>query len=130
VKFEDRVEQVHTFFETCRRKLAMVYRTMFPLNVQPSSLRQLLGEFKSPAAVKRLMRLQLIAGAEAALTFIHDMFPSLDLLQLVERDGIDPSVLRTEVTDAAVIAIKRLEAGEAMQRRLSGELDEDLHNFL
>ena len=55
VQFRDRVEQVHGFFEKCRASLAMVYRTMFPLNPQPETLPALLSKFKSPAKVRLLV---------------------------------------------------------------------------
>ena len=105
VQFQDRVEQVHSFFWTCRDKLAMVYRTMFPLNPQPNTLPQLFEKFKTPAEVRRLVRSQLVAGAEIALAFVHDADPSLDLTLIVTRDGVDAAEAQRYVTDAAVIAV-------------------------
>ena len=63
VQFQDRVEQVHAYFRTCRDNLSMVYRTMFPLNPQPNSLPQLMEKCKNPAEVRKLVQNQLIAGA-------------------------------------------------------------------
>ena len=112
VQFQDHVEQVHSFFWTCRDKLAMVYRTMFPLNAQPNTLPQLFERFKSPAEVRKLVRNQLIAGAEVALAFVHDADPTLDLTLIVTRDGVDAAAAQRYVTDAALIAVQRLEEGE------------------
>src|SRR3954451_23918554 len=63
VKFQDRVEQVKGYFAACKRSLAMINKTMFPLNPQPKTLTALLMKFKNPAEVRRLVRLQLVAGA-------------------------------------------------------------------
>ena len=60
------------------------------------------------------MRNQLIAGAEVALAFVHDADPTLDLTLIVTRDGVNPQCLVRFVTDAALIAIQRLEEAEAM----------------
>ena len=121
VQFQDRVEQVHAYFWTCRDKLAMVYRTMFPLNPQPNSLPQLMEKFKDPAEVRKLMRNQLIAGAEVVFAFVHDADPTLDLTLIVTRDGINPQRLARFVTDAALIAIQRLEEGEVMHLQSTEE---------
>ena len=115
VQFQDRVEQVHSFFWTCRDKLAMVFRTMFPLNPQPNTLPQLFEKFKNPAEVRMLVRSQLVVGVEIAVAFVHDADPSLDLTLIVTRDGIDAAEARKYVSDAAVIAVQRLEEGERMQ---------------
>ena len=119
--FKDRVEQVHSFFWTCRDKLAMVYRTMFPLNPQPNTLSQLFGKFKDAAEVRKLVRSQLVAGAEIALAFVYDAFPSLDLTHIVTRDDVNPAAIQRYVTDAAVIAVQRLEEGERQQLQSNEE---------
>ena len=121
VQFQDRVEQVHSFFWTCRDKLAMVYRTMFPLNRQPSSLSQLFEKFKDAAEVRTLVRNQLIAGAEIALAFVHDADPTMDLTLIVTRNGVDPAAAQRYVTDAALIAVQRLEEGERAQLQSNEE---------
>ena len=122
VQFQDRVEQVHSFFWTCRDKLAMVYRTMFPLNPHPNTLAQLFEKFKNPVEVRRLVRSQLVAGAEIALAFVHDADPSLDLTLIVTRDGVDAAANQRYVTNAAVIAVQRLEEGEKMQLQSNEEV--------
>ena len=123
VQFQDRVEQVHSFFWTCRDKLAMVYRTMFLLNHQPSSLPQLFEKFKDPAEVRKLVRNQLIAGAEVALAFVHDAEPTLDLTLIVTRDGVNAAAAQRHVTDAALIAVQRLEEGETTQLQSNEEVE-------
>ena len=97
--------------------LAMVYRTMFPLNPQPSSLRQLMGKFKGPAEVRDLTRKQVMAGIELALAFVHDAEPTLDLDFIVNRDGVNPQRIVRFVTDAALILLQRLEEAQEMELR-------------
>ena len=99
----------------------MVYRTMFPLNPQPSTLPQLFKKFKNPAEVRKLVRSQLVAGAEIALAFVYDADPTLDLTLIVTRDGVDAAAVQRYVTDAAVIAVQRLEEGERMQLQSNEE---------
>src|SRR3954471_19486103 len=70
VRFPDRVEQVHAFFVKCQDHLLMVLQTMFPLNPQPRSLLELMDEFRAPAKVRRLVREQLVSGAEVAFAFM------------------------------------------------------------
>ena len=114
VRFQDRVEQVHAYFRTCRDNLAMVYRTMFPLNPQPNSLPQLMEKFKNPAEVRKLVRNQLIACAEVAFAFVQDAHPMLDLNIIPTRDGVNLAHLARLVTDVALIVVQRLEEGDAM----------------
>ena len=79
VRFQDHVEQVRAFFDKCRESLAMVYRTMFPLNPQPETLLALMSKFRNPAEVRLLVRNQLLAGAETAFGFVQARYPTLNL---------------------------------------------------
>ena len=99
----------------------MVYRTMFPLNPQLSTLPQLFEKFRNSAEVRKLVRSQLVAGAEIALAFVYDAFPSLDLTYIVTRDDVNPAAIQRYVTDAAVIAAQRLEEGESQQLQANEE---------
>ncbi|KAK1692687.1 hypothetical protein QYE76_009384 [Lolium multiflorum] len=47
VKFQDRVQQVHQFFNKCYRAMRVVWKTMFPLNAVPPTLLTLMSEFGS-----------------------------------------------------------------------------------
>jgi len=123
VQLQDRVEQVHAFFWTCRDNLAMVYRTMFPLNPQPRSLRHLMEKFKGPAEVRDLTRKQVMAGIELALAFVHDAEPTLDLDFIVNRDGVNPQRIVRFVTDAALILLQRLEEAQELELRANREAD-------
>jgi hypothetical protein len=50
-KFKYRAEQVHGFFDKCHANLAMVWKTMFPLDPAPSTLLALMAKFKNPVRV-------------------------------------------------------------------------------
>ena len=91
VKFRDRVNQVHEFFETCRNSLAMVWDTMFPLNPKPQGLLALLKEFKNSAAVQGLVRSQLIAGAKVTLAFALARYPKIDLMKIADGPARGPN---------------------------------------
>jgi hypothetical protein len=79
VKFQDRVEQVHGFFDKCRASLAMVWGTMFPVNPLPPMLLALMAKFKDSAEVRTLVRNQLLAGAEVMFAFVQARYLTLDL---------------------------------------------------
>ena len=56
MKFQERVEQVHAFFDRCRAVLTMVNQAMFPLNPQPPTLLALLNKFRDAAEIRVLVR--------------------------------------------------------------------------
>jgi hypothetical protein len=60
-KFQDRVEQVHSFFDKCRGGLTMIWTTMFPLDPAPSTLPALMAKFRNASGVRALVRSQLLA---------------------------------------------------------------------
>ena len=101
----------------------MVYRTMFPLNPQPNSLRKLMEKFKGPAEVRGLTRKQVMAGIKLALAFVHDAEPTLDLDFIVNRDGVNPRRLVRFVTDAALVLLQRLEEAQEMELRSNQEAE-------
>ena len=75
-KFQDRVQQVHRFFDKCYRNLRIIWKIMFPLNGVPPTLLTLMSEFGNTKKIRSLIRAQLIAGAKAALPlFLHGILP-------------------------------------------------------
>ncbi|KAK1682695.1 hypothetical protein QYE76_043543 [Lolium multiflorum] len=46
-KFQDRVQQVHRFFDKCYKGLRVIWKTMFPLNAVPPTLLTLMSEFSN-----------------------------------------------------------------------------------
>ncbi|KAK1619630.1 hypothetical protein QYE76_025147 [Lolium multiflorum] len=47
IKFQDRVQHVHQFFDKCYKAMRVVWKTMFPLNAVPPTLLTLMSEFGS-----------------------------------------------------------------------------------
>ena len=78
----DRVTQVQSFAERCRECLAMVQRTLFPLNPAPSTLSGLLNLYRNPREVRQKVREQLINGAIVALAFVRIHCPNLDIAKI------------------------------------------------
>ena len=75
----DRVEQVREFATSCTQALSKVHDALFPLNDQPQGLAALMTNFRHGNAIRDFVRHQLIAGATAALAFVHLHHPRLDL---------------------------------------------------
>lgn len=76
---QDRVSQVGQFVESFQSALALVYRTMFPLNPQPQRLEDLMKKFSGVNRIKGLIREQLIGGAKVALAFVKAHYPRINL---------------------------------------------------
>lgn len=107
-KFQDRVQQVHRFFDKCHACMKMIWKTMFPLNRVPPSFLALIVNFKNAKKVRELVRNQLLAGAESAFAFVLSQHPSLDLMAIANADG-DVSQFYPAVKIPASIVIDRLE---------------------
>ncbi|KAK1626844.1 hypothetical protein QYE76_001159 [Lolium multiflorum] len=54
-QFQDRVQQVHHFFDKCYKAMRMVWKTMFPLNAVPPTLLALMSEFGNAKKVRELV---------------------------------------------------------------------------
>ena len=123
VRFQDHVEQVRTFFDKCRESLAMVYRTMFPLNPQPETLPVLLSKFKNPAEVRLLVRNQLVAGAETAFGFVQARYPTLNLSLIANANPANMGQYYPVVRGPAATVIDKLERSTeaALQNRAGQE---------
>ena len=109
VQFQDRVEQVRSFFERCHASLAMVYGTMLPLNPQPETLLALMAKFRTPAEVRLLVRNQLIAEAETAFGFVQAWYPTLNLLLIANESPENLAQYYPLVREPALIVIDKLE---------------------
>jgi hypothetical protein len=101
VKFQDRVEQVHGFFDKCRASLAMVWGTMFPLNPLPPMLLALMAKFKDSAKVRTLVRNQLLAGAEVEPADSASTLPAAPRLRAGGPQRPLPAALQHEPVDSA-----------------------------
>jgi hypothetical protein len=108
VKFQDRVQQVHRFFDKCYAGLRMIWKTMFPLNSVPPTLLTLMSKFSNAEKVRNLVRSQLLAGAETAFAFVLTQHPSLDLESIAKAD-VDINQYFPAARDPASIVVARLE---------------------
>ena len=126
----DRVTQVQSFAERCREGLAMVQRTLFPLNPAPSTLGGLLDWYRNPREVRKYVREQLVNGAIVALSFVRIHCPRLDIAKICRglplRDGEDPRSNMQWHYDAvrrpAENVIRQLEWEEDQVLRARGEI--------
>ncbi|KAK1666362.1 hypothetical protein QYE76_054521 [Lolium multiflorum] len=106
-KFQDRVQQVHRFFDKCYKGLRVIWKTMFPLNAVPPTLLTLMSEFSNAKKIRSLVR-TLLAGARATLALVLARYPSADLLAIANVAGhVEP--LYPKVGLPAAIIGERLE---------------------
>ncbi|KAK1610102.1 hypothetical protein QYE76_033775 [Lolium multiflorum] len=108
VKFQDRVHQVHQFFDKCYKAMRVVWKTMFPLNAVPPTLLTLMSEFGSAKKVRELVRSQVFAGAKCTLALVLACYPSACLLSIANATG-DLEELYPKVLAPAHIIVDRLE---------------------
>jgi hypothetical protein len=106
-KFQDRVHQVHRFFHKCYKGLRMIWKTMFPLNSVPPTLLTLMSKFSNAEKVRKLVRFQLLAGAESAFAFVLYHHPSLDL-ETIAQAAVNVGQYFSAVKTPASIIVDRL----------------------
>ncbi|KAK1617599.1 hypothetical protein QYE76_023116 [Lolium multiflorum] len=83
-RFQDRAGQVRQYLEFCTKTLAMVYNSMFPRNVQPKTLPELMNKFKNSQQIHGFVKAQLIAGARFALIMLQICHSKLEMTKVVE----------------------------------------------
>ncbi|KAK1617932.1 hypothetical protein QYE76_023449 [Lolium multiflorum] len=76
--------QVRDYLEFCTNTLSMVYNAMFPRNVQPKSLPELMDKFKNSRQIHDFVKAQLIAGARFALIMLQICHSKLEMTKVVE----------------------------------------------
>jgi hypothetical protein len=62
----------------------MAYNAMFPRNVQPKSLPELMNKFKNSRQIHDFVKAQLIAGARFALIMLQICHSKLEMTKVVE----------------------------------------------
>ena len=123
LKFQDRVNQVHNFFDACRRCLAMVNKTMFPLNPQPKTLLALMAKFGKPDAVKELVRKQIIAGAQLALAVVQAAHPTLNMDFVARTNPSNLLDYYPLIEDPAIMIVNKME--ESTDAELRARLEQE-----
>jgi hypothetical protein len=106
VKFQDRVHQVHRFFDKCHTGMKMIWKTMFPLNPIPPTLLTLMSKFSNAKQVRKMVRSQHLAGVESALAFVLSRHPSLDLEAIARADGDISQYIPLAKDPASMIAAR------------------------
>ena len=89
----------------------MVYKAMFPLNPQPKSLIALMVKFNNPVEVKKLVRKQLIAGAQLALAVVQAAHPAINMELVARTNPTNLLDYYPLIEDPAVMIINKMEAG-------------------
>jgi hypothetical protein len=84
VRFQDRAGQVREYLDFCTKTLAMVYNAMFPRNLQPKTLLDLMNKFKSVRRVHGFVKAQLMAGARFSMIMLQICYPKLDMSNVVD----------------------------------------------
>ena len=107
-QFQDRVQQVHHFFDKCYKALRVVWRTMFPLNKVPPTLLTLMSEFGNTKKIRDLVRAQVFAGVRFTLALVLARYPSASLLSIANATG-DLETLYPKVLLPANMIVDKLE---------------------
>ena len=84
VRFQDRAAQVREYLKFCTKTLAMVYNAMFPRNLQPETLPELMNKLKSVHRIHGFVKAQLMAGARFSLIVLQICYPKLDMSNVVD----------------------------------------------
>ncbi|KAK1665740.1 hypothetical protein QYE76_053899 [Lolium multiflorum] len=86
-QFQDRVQQVHHFFDKCYKAMRVVWKTMFPLNAVPPTLLALMSEFG-------LLSIANVTGDLDAL-YPKVLLPANIIVDRLEKDSVVPEERRT-----------------------------------
>jgi hypothetical protein len=78
VLLQDRTQHIGEVVDACQRSLTTMYSVMLPHNPLAESFKQLLDAFRSSQQIHRLIELNLVAGANFALGWIHKWHPRLN----------------------------------------------------
>ena len=76
---QDRMSKVDEFVKCCLSALALIYNVMFPRNPQPQGLAALMKAFMHGEAIHKFVRVQLVAGAKVALSWVRVHHPRINL---------------------------------------------------
>ncbi|KAK1663688.1 hypothetical protein QYE76_051847 [Lolium multiflorum] len=107
-KFQDRVQQVHRFFDKVYKALRVIWKTMFPLNAVPPTLLTLMSEFSNAKKIRDLVRAQVFEGARFTLALVLARYPSTNLLSIAKAVG-DLELLYPKVMLPANMIVDKIE---------------------
>jgi hypothetical protein len=78
VLLQDHAQHVGEAVDCCRRSLVTMHSVMLPRNPLPPTFPLLIDTFRSSQRIHRLIELNLVAGANFALGWIHKWKPRLN----------------------------------------------------
>jgi hypothetical protein len=78
VLLQDRTQHIGESVDGCRRALITMHSVMLPRNPLPGSFPLLLDAFRSSQRIHRLIKLNLVAGANFALGWMRKWHPRLN----------------------------------------------------
>jgi hypothetical protein len=78
VLLQDHAQHVGESVDHCQKSLTTMYSVMLPQNPPPKNFGQLLDVFRTSRRVHRLIELNLVAGANFALGWLHKWHPRLN----------------------------------------------------
>jgi hypothetical protein len=78
VLLQDRAQHIGEAVDSCQKSLMTMYSVMLPRNPPLRNFKQLLDMFRSSQQIHRLIELNLVAGANFALGWIHKWHPGLN----------------------------------------------------
>jgi hypothetical protein len=77
---QDRAQHIGEAVDGCRRSLITMHSVMLPRNPLPGSFSLLLDTFRLSQRIHRLIELNLVAGANFALGWVHKWHPRLNIV--------------------------------------------------
>jgi hypothetical protein len=72
------------FLDFCNNTLGMVYNAMFPHNLQPENLTQLMEKFKDVRNIHNFVKTQMVAGVKFTLIWLRIYHPKIDLDEVAQ----------------------------------------------
>jgi hypothetical protein len=78
VLLQDRAQHIGEAVDGCQRSLTTMYSVMLPRNPSQGNFKQLLNAFRSSQRIHRLIKLNLVAGANFALRWIRKWHPKMN----------------------------------------------------
>jgi hypothetical protein len=117
VLLQDRSQHIGESVDGCRRAIITMHSVMLPRNPLPGSFPLLLDVFRSSQRIHRLIELNLVAGANFALGWIHKWHPRLNYSSMslsLAPGGASPRVhMESTLQPARRIVARLLQADAA-----------------
>ena len=114
----DRTWRAALLLEGCRKTLWQINRVFFPHNEQPSGLVALLELFREGKALKKIVRAQLVGGANVALAYVRMHRPHLPLQKVL--DGLPGE---EDYAESLAAARQMIQQVQSFSEQLVGPLD-------